>query len=298
MPGLALTTAAKVGGSLAGQAGSNVLALPFQNWSNKNNYKWGEKAANSDYARQMQMYERQYKDSSPLNVANQLAEAGLNKGLMFSGGAGGVGGAAKGATAPTNKMSNAQAQVGQNLAVTMAQIENMRANTELTKAQKNKTEAEIPKVGKEVESIEAGIGKVIEETKNTVLRNKLQEIQNEVAEGTKTANIWEASNRVGKIEAEISNIMQSTELTAEQKETVKTTRDYAIAKMVSEIAETNTKTKVNLATMDKIATEIGVMQQQIELNQFNTETARGTLIEKFGKDIAEIILQIVGMKRK
>lgn len=62
------------------------------------NYRWGEKAAQNAYNRQMQMYERSYADQSYSAMVNQLRDAGLSVGLIYgNGGSGGQGGAMTGA---------------------------------------------------------------------------------------------------------------------------------------------------------------------------------------------------------
>ena len=93
----------KLGGLALGSAGEAVstgLGILTNNMIQKQNFKWSEKAAENSYQRQLDMYNRMYEDKSPANVVKQLDEAGLNKSLMFSGGAGGVGGAASGTSAP------------------------------------------------------------------------------------------------------------------------------------------------------------------------------------------------------
>lgn len=69
----------------------------------KTNYEYGEKAAQNAYKRQMEMYERSYKDQSYAAMRKQMEDAGLSVGLMYggSGSGGGVGvmsGAPQGAT--------------------------------------------------------------------------------------------------------------------------------------------------------------------------------------------------------
>lgn len=64
----------------------------------KLNYEYGEKAAENAYRRQMEMYERSYKDQSYSAMRNQMEDAGLSIGLMYGGGGpGGAGGATTGA---------------------------------------------------------------------------------------------------------------------------------------------------------------------------------------------------------
>lgn len=69
----------------------------------KTNYEYGEKAAQNAYKRQMEMYERSYKDQSYAAMRRQMEDAGLSVGLMYGGagsggGAGAMSGAPQGAT--------------------------------------------------------------------------------------------------------------------------------------------------------------------------------------------------------
>lgn len=59
----------------------------------KTNYEYGEKAAQNAYKRQLEMYERSYKDQSYAAMRKQMEDAGLSVGLMYgnSGSGGGVG---------------------------------------------------------------------------------------------------------------------------------------------------------------------------------------------------------------
>lgn len=64
----------------------------------KLNYEYGEKAAENAYQRQMEMYERSYRDQSYGAMRQQMEDAGLSVGLMYGGGGnGGAGGATTGA---------------------------------------------------------------------------------------------------------------------------------------------------------------------------------------------------------
>ena len=74
----------------------------------KLNYEYGEKAAKNAYARQMEMYERSYKDQSYSAMRQQMEDAGLSIGLMYGdSGTGGAGGATTGA--PQGETGGAEA---------------------------------------------------------------------------------------------------------------------------------------------------------------------------------------------
>lgn len=72
------------------------------------NYEYGEKAAENAYRRQMEMYERSYRDQSFPAIRQQMEDAELSVGLMYGGGGpGGAGGATTGA--PKGETGGAEA---------------------------------------------------------------------------------------------------------------------------------------------------------------------------------------------
>lgn len=114
------------------------------------NYEYGEKAAKNAFARQLQMYERSYRDQTYQAMRKQMEDAGLSVGLMYGGSAsGGAGGATSGAplgatggaeagraASETERraMELQQAQLGLSLA-------NQRADIKLKEAQVKEVEA-------------------------------------------------------------------------------------------------------------------------------------------------------------
>lgn len=59
--------------------------------ANESNYRWGEKAAENAFKRQMEAYERSYRDQSYAAMRKQMEEAGLSVGLMYGGSGSGGG---------------------------------------------------------------------------------------------------------------------------------------------------------------------------------------------------------------
>lgn len=73
------------------------------------NYRYGEKAAENAYNRQMAMYQKSYEDQSYSAMRKQMENAGLSVGLMYGGGASG-GGAGQMSGAPQGATGGARAE--------------------------------------------------------------------------------------------------------------------------------------------------------------------------------------------
>lgn len=126
--------------------------------ANESNYRWGEKAAENAFKRQMEAYERSYEDQSYAAMRKQMEEAGLSVGLMYggSGSGGGSGfmtqapmGQAHGANAgkadsPAEQwaMRANQIEMGLNLANLKKQGEVLDSQAEQNKATASKTSEE------------------------------------------------------------------------------------------------------------------------------------------------------------
>lgn len=116
MSGLLTGLAAGVASGVVGNAFSTLLSRKkgfyqiFDEQQRLNedaariNYKWGERAAENAFIRQMQMYEKTMQDNSFAARRKQMEDAGLSVGLMYGqagqggGGAGSLGGGTQGAT--------------------------------------------------------------------------------------------------------------------------------------------------------------------------------------------------------
>lgn len=103
----------------------------------KLNYEYGEKAAENAYQRQMEMYERSYRDQSYSAMRQQMEDAGLSVGLMYGGGGnGGAGGATTGA--PQGETGGAEAGRADSSAVQQtAAIEQARLGLGLVSMKKD-----------------------------------------------------------------------------------------------------------------------------------------------------------------
>lgn len=157
----------------------------------KLNYEYGEKAAENAYKRQMEMYERSYRDQSYSAMRKQMEDAELSVGLMYGGGGpGGAGGATTGAPqgetggaeagradSPATQQAAAiqQAQLGlglismkKDLAIKDAQVEEINATAAKQRAEAaNITEQKITTV----QSRDALIQKLIQEGMKDFISN-------------------------------------------------------------------------------------------------------------------------------
>ena len=119
-------------GELALQAVDTVGGIVGGVITNKKNREFAEEQADLAWERQLDLYNKMKEDNSPLARRLQLNEAGLSPALL-GGMAGSMGGSASGTSAPQgatpqlrNPMENA------NLGLTLAQIQNIQANTRKT----------------------------------------------------------------------------------------------------------------------------------------------------------------------
>lgn len=192
----------------------------------KLNYEYGEKAAENAYKRQMEMYERSYRDQSYSAMRQQMEDAGLSIGLMYGGGGnGGAGGATTGAPqgetggaeagradspAAQQAAATQQAQLGlglvsmkKDLALKDAQIEEINATAEAKRAEagltaeKKITEMQtrkplVEKLNAEVGNIKAGTAKINAERELISTENSIKKLELDIKKATKESVIQTA----------------------------------------------------------------------------------------------------------
>lgn len=181
---------AKLIGTVGGWMGNHYANTQSQanaSKSRQQNFMFGEMAANAADER----FRKQYLDFfSPKAQLKQLKEAGLSPSLMYQGGAGGAGGA----TAPQGGGAGGiQAPYYPTSALEMAQVQNIMAQTEKTKAE-TETETGSNERGK------AEIHKMLQESVNLKTANAYtkamtaaQNWQNYITSSTADYSIREAA---------------------------------------------------------------------------------------------------------
>lgn len=133
----------------------------------------------------------------------QLEKAGLNVGLMYkSAGEGGrtqaPSGSVAGGTAPSGGGELGMGmQLGLQNLLMKAQIDNINADTKNKEANTSATSGVYTRLA------EGQLNKIIAETTNTELKNKLTEIETSIAE-------IELSNKEYRIKAEVANVIEQT----------------------------------------------------------------------------------------
>ena len=123
-----LLAGAQTGVNAIGQLASNLINEPFV-----------IRSENRAWSKQMEMYERQYKDNSPAARLKQLEDAGLSASLMY-GSTGAGGGSADSATAPRGQATS-DMRVAQIMEVRQAEanINLMNANADKARIEAAKT---------------------------------------------------------------------------------------------------------------------------------------------------------------
>lgn len=160
-----------------------------QIYTNKKSMKFAKEQADIAYSRQLDLYNRMKEDNSPLNRRLQLNEAGLSPALL-GGMAGSMGGSASGTSAPqgaTPQLKNPLESA--NLGLTLAQIQNIQANTRKTNIEANN----IDEGGINWRNIDADTKKKIEETSTELVKrgytNALKDLTEQETQYKKTENL-------------------------------------------------------------------------------------------------------------
>lgn len=178
---------------------------------------------NMDFTREMaqkqmeynsEMYERQLQDYSPAEIRKRLEDAGLNAGLVMSGGSGVASSAGNSPSAGIGSASlnydpeNVGSFVGQGMDVfgrmlaSISQSKQAAAVADRTKAETKNLEI---KNRYEERQIIANLASLAANTKNTKLRNSFQRMQNQVRLQTMQQEIsrWNIENNNLKLQGNV-----------------------------------------------------------------------------------------------
>lgn len=185
-------------------------------------------------AQQLQMW----KDTNYPAQVEQLEKAGLNPGLLYS--KGGGGGTTTGSGAATVNAPQAPHGGGENMgmAMSMMQMQNMKAQRELIEAEKNKVIAETPNVPLQGENIKADTA------------SKLQGIENQKAQEILTTQ----QGRIAKAEADIKSATVEESINIITSQMLKANEEWHTAAANRYVSEQTAQTQVNQANLNLVQT--------------------------------------------
>lgn len=239
---------AAIGAGVSGTFGifNNIMAGIRESEARRENYEYGEKAADNADARTRALYENY---QSPQALLRQYKEAGLSPSLMFANGAAGAGGMTQGAQGAGATGVNP----------------NIFGINVMEGAQLGLMQAQARKTNAEADTIEGKNQRGKLELQAKSLDNELQEYENYVASQTMQFNIEEAHQKAMKLGRESENIFWNTE---HQKidydfksETYKTRVDQVKQNFINTAAETLLK------------------ESQIKLNEAQTKALKEQLMQ-------------------
>lgn len=304
------TAMAQFGLQQASNAIGTGMGLLLEGHNDRRQLKQQEKLQNLEMAGQKNMAEynyglemRKWKDTGYEAQMKQLEEAGLNPGLVYGmGGAGGQssqtqGGKVTGGHAPTGG-GEVIAEQGMALQRDMqaAQIENLKANTDATRAG-------IPKIGEETEGI-----RLDNYFKDITMQRRVQEVGIRVRTEIEELHIAEADNYIkqdtmlDEIETIANNALKSGfESTGADidNETKKLEQDK-IKKQIDEITQKITESK---ATIKQKWAGLNIQEKERQLRVWEAEIkasfpGAGQVIGKVFNDVIQGFKNLMGKGSK
>lgn len=249
----------ELGGTLTSgalNAGMNALTMGAQRRNQEKlmdkQANINEQAADAALAREMQMYDYTYQKQSYAAQRKQLEDAGLSVGLMYGGGAAGAG-MGVGGSAPQGGTTGGEAGMANPLQIsptTLAQIENIKAQTE-------KTRKETEQLGKTGEKTEA-------ETAYTKAQTKWLEENAPIEQYKKLYELmYEAYKNEGKTGESFKFNFNGKELEINGKSYNAQKISNDIAKDLTEIWKQGTEAQKNLAQAAEADQHVKYMIDQI-----------------------------------
>lgn len=318
MAPFAAQLAAQVGAQVASNAGNNLMNRLFAKHDRKINWKesgrylqrnlTAEKnmaqynkgislelaAKNQEYAKDYFNYTSDYMSAE--NEKKRLIEAGLNPGLMYSGGAGTQGGLTGGAAAQT---PSADAPNEQYRPMGLSDMQGLALRE--TAAERQLKLAEARKLNADADVVESTgkkeaqsrISKLIAETNSETTKQKLINLESDIAE-------IEKANRQYKLTSEIQNTLQNARrlelensiTTDEYSSILKEIHERAIGQALNnslteieieskrhQIKLTDTQRQQILTSIQQKWMELGLSERSVSVSEY------GNLIKKFEAEI-------------
>lgn len=292
--------------------------------ANESNYRWGEKAAENAFKRQMEAYERSYEDQSYAAMREQMEKAGLSVGLMYggSGSGGGSGfmtqapmGQAHGANAgkadsPAEQwaMRANQIEMGLNLANLKKQGEVLDSQAEQNKSEalKNSEEAQTEK-----EIREGKVREIFQRGKSQYIDNVRKMFEDMAIEdddrwGVEVYDNFYGDHRIDstrlptkKDAAEIIKTLSESEAAKGQSENSKALaelnterKQYLFIEALSSMIQAEAAKNSGLAAIENAATN----RAQQTLRELTTKYEYGIeKTPKFWMDLGDRVLKAIGV---
>lgn len=195
----------------------------YQGGSNRKtaraNYKYGEKAAENAYARQLDFWNKQNEYNTYSADLQRLREAGLSPGLYYgSGAAGGSNAQGLSAVSPNSSAGTAVPPNAPNVgsdalqgAAQTASIRETESRADLNESQAEKNRREIGKVDYEEQLLQSQSELNVLYGENTRLKSEGQELDNEILAATKDVTIQNADVALRSNKARLAYYIEQAE---------------------------------------------------------------------------------------
>lgn len=264
------------------------------------NNMYQKEAENRAWQRTNEMYEKQYKDNSPLNRLKQLKEAGLNPALMYANGGSG-GGAATGIMSTSSNINTSGNTFDiMSARVQEAQIANIEADAKLKEIQANKL------AGADTDLINANITKINTEIDKLKADIKLKGVQAEIGEMQKNsisiANEYNMKNNVNELAKNAALVRQLNAKADVDEATIQTNINILklnLKDIAKNIALKEANIKLTEKQIEQISNSIEINNKQIVVNENSLMNAwniavlnaQGGAITKDLKGVAGLLIK-------
>lgn len=265
--------AQQLGTQGASQAAGGLIDMAMQPWRNKNQRKQNQVLIDQQIAAQKEMgifnIERQMELWNRTNAGAQMEhykKAGLNPALMY--GTGGAGGSTAAAMAGNVGQASADAKPGGHTGMAMM----MPAQVRLLEAQARNLDADTAKKsGVETQLGNTTIEKLKADTSNTKVKTALDKLQLHINEITQEDVTDIMSLNAQKIQQEVFQLQNATDISDTTKQTViQTVKQAYINAQMQEMA-IKAGIKLTEAQINKLAADIEQRGWELAIQEFKAE---------------------------
>lgn len=281
----ALASLIGIGGTFATSAYNNYKAEQMQHRARQENFFYNERAAENANKRWQDNYEKYFTPSSQVRM---LKEAGLSPSLMLAGGAAGGGG-----TAPSPQGGGAQGLQNNYYpasAVEAAQIANLAAQTE-------KTKAETTNINADTEFTFSNILKAAAETDNIKLENSILKLEREKREIDLIVQKEVSDEVIKQAQQKTLTMFEQCEKLRNENKSIElqnqfTEETYAtrVKQLTAEYKNTLSQTALNWANVNLSEAQIDSLAEHVAIAHFNSRTERlatNAQIQQFQRQVEQ-----------